>query len=169
MEPGIDQDDLLKFLNWWASNRKASFFLWEHCEIVSEAWLQSSYLLENFDADRSNYRTYLNSYLYSRVHWAYIKANQIQVVKRKGSPRKYIRWQGSIEALDKGELQRLIAVQDPEVKDQPFMLSMPDGYDDIGEYLRRGLNQRQIAFTLGVTESRISQKMKELRSKLGIR
>tara|TARA_R110001592_G_scaffold122620_1_gene329533 strand:+ start:433 stop:945 length:513 start_codon:yes stop_codon:yes gene_type:complete len=169
MESGIDEKDLVKFVHWWAYDRRNSFFLWEYKELVSETWLQSSYLLEAFDPVKSQYSTYLNAFLYSRVHWAYVKANQIQVVKKKGSPRKYIRKNRSIENLDRDEYDRLIAVEDPEPIDQPhFMISLPDGFNDIGEYLRRGLNQRQIAFSLGVTESRISQRMKEMRKKLGL-
>ena len=56
----------------------------------------------------------------------------------------------------------------PPLEEDVEVPLLPDEYEDIIELLKRGLNQKQISFVLGVTESRISQKMRQLRKQMNI-
>lgn len=158
MESKIRASELVNFCKRWSYSRRNSFYLWSIDEIVQEACLQSLYLLKKHDPEISPWSAYLSIYLYSRVHWAYVGANQIKVSKGKGKRRSYTRANhASIEAYK----HTLPAPMENE--EEVYMDSLPNGFEDLAEYLQRGLNQRQIAHVLGVTESRVSQRMSLLR------
>ena len=71
-----DVNDHLGFLNQWASEVKKAghFSLWEHDELVSQAYLTTHDLLTTrYKPERGTVITYLKNFLWPRVAYAYGK------------------------------------------------------------------------------------------------
>lgn len=66
------------FLTMWAydAHRKKRFPLWDKHEILSEAYIQTDRLLRSvYDPDKSTVVTFLKSFLWGAVHYAYWTSN----------------------------------------------------------------------------------------------
>ena len=66
------------FLTMWAydAHRKKRFPLWDKHEILSEAYIQTDRLLKSvYDPDKSTVVTFLKSFLWGAVHYAYWTSN----------------------------------------------------------------------------------------------
>ena len=159
-------DTLVGYAFWWAGKKLKNFKDWSFQELTSEVIVAFFKIKHRYDSSRGGITTFLNAHIYDPVFRSYAKQKEIKISRAGATyrgetrPRQYssitvpLTYEGfEIESIEE---------QEEEVK----VPLLPEGYEDIIELLKRGLTQRQIGFALGVTESRISQRMRQLRKEL---
>ena len=158
---------LIVYARWWANNKKDKFFHWTIGDVINEVIVAFFSIKHRYNPSRGSMNTFLNAHIWDPVFRSYCKQHGISISRpgqKRGQrmpARVYTnKWYPLPDDYDK-------AIAPPPEEDVEVPL-LPDEYEDIIELLKRGLNQKQISFVLGVTESRISQKMRQLRKQMNI-
>tara|TARA_R100000664_G_C2746551_1_gene134208 strand:+ start:688 stop:1221 length:534 start_codon:yes stop_codon:yes gene_type:complete len=159
-------DTLVSYAFWWAGNKLKNFKHWGLHELANEVILAFFKIKHRYDSSRGGITTFLNAHIYDPVFRSYAKQREIKIsrpgssLKKEQRPREYT--DRTVPLIYEGFEIEYVEEQKEEVE----VPLLPEGYEDIIELLKRGLTQRQIGFALGVTEGRISQRMRQLRKEL---
>lgn len=119
-------------------------------------------IAHRYDPERASLNTFLNASIWDVVFRSYAKQRDIEITRpgqKRGEPMPKRIYKSRLSFVQ--NYPETLKTDDDDVDVQ--LPDLPDGYDDITDLIQRGLTQRQIGFCLGVTESRISQRMRELR------
>ena len=157
---------LVGYAFWWATKKLKNFKDWGLHELTYEVILAFFKIIHRYDSSRGGLTTFLNAHIYDPVFRSYAEQREIKISRAgathrtKSKTREYSN--RTVPLIYEGFEIESIEEQEEEVK----VPLLPEGYEDIIELLKRGLTQRQIGFALGVTEGRISQRMRQLRKEL---
>ena len=152
MESRPLDDDLLRMLGRWCRDKCRSFPRWDYDEILNESYIACLHIHHRYRKDKGSYLSFLYNSLYCPVSRSYFKAFSITVNGKREGKRVYS--QRCFELRTQPE--------DAYIVDDPIEFTIPDK-DGMLNLLGRGLTQRQTASVLGLTESRISQRLRALR------
>tara|TARA_R110002020_G_scaffold215462_7_gene422709 strand:- start:8384 stop:8917 length:534 start_codon:yes stop_codon:yes gene_type:complete len=157
---------LVSYAFWWAAKKLRNFKHWSLHELANEVILAFFKIKHRYDSSRGAITTFLNAHIYDPVFRSYAEHREIKISRAGATnrnetrPREYS--DRTVPLIYEGFEIEYVEEQEEEVE----VPLLPEGYEDIIELLKRGLTQRQIGFALGVTEGRISQRMRQLRKEL---
>lgn len=156
---------LIVFARWWSKKNIRKFAQWDIDDIISEVIVGFFYVKHRYDPDRGSMNTFLKAHIWDPVFRSYARQFGIIVSRpgqKRGGPTVKRIYTTITQALpDKYDIE-----QEEEDEIDLEVPLLPEGYEDIIELLKQGFNQKQISFILGVTEGRISQRMRQLRKEL---
>jgi len=156
---------LIVFARWWSKKNIRKFSQWDIDDIISEVIVAFFHIKHRYDAGRGSMNTFLNAHIWDPVFRSYARQFGIIISRpgqKRGGPTVKRIYTTITQALpDKYDIEQ---VEEDEIDVEVPLL--PEGYEDIIELLKQGFNQKQISFILGVTEGRISQRMRQLRKEL---
>lgn len=157
-------EQLKTFSLWWAEQQLPKFKHWAYHELVNEVIVGYFAIRHRHDPSRGSINSFLKASIWDVVYRSYAEQRDIQITRLgqkrgKSVPRKYTQRLYFTDELPESTY---------EYEDEPdtVLPEIPQEYREITDLLQRGLTQRQVACSLGVTESRISQRMRELRKEL---
>lgn len=152
MESRAVRPDVFPMIVRWSCDKRRSFPRWELNEVISEAFLAVHQIEHRYEEKRGSYLAFLYSSLYCPVSRSYFKAFSITVNGKREGKRIYRQRWCQLESMPK----------DTYVVEDKVRVNLPD-HDGMLQLLARGLTARQTAAVIGVTESRISQRLRVLR------
>ena len=156
---------VINFGRYWASKYYRKFPNWTFDEIVNEVLIGYANIKHRYDAEKGYLIPFLNASIWDVVFRSYCKQRDI-VITRPGQ----VRGGQSVPRIYTPMVSRLpdhyqVATKKDKTIDV-VVPAIPIDFHDLAGLLSRGLNQRQIAIAMGLCESRISQRVKQLRAEL---
>lgn len=152
MESRKVRPGLLPMVIRWSCDKRDSFPKWELDEVIAEAFLAAHQIEHRYEEKRGSFIAFLYSSLYCPVSRSYFKAFSITVTGKREGKRIYRQRWSQLQGTPK----------DTYVPKDKVRITWHDE-DGMLQLLARGFTARQTAAIIGVTESRISQRLRVLR------
>ncbi len=158
-------DTVINFGRYWASKYLRKFPNWSFDEIVNEVVIGYANIRHRYDAEKGSLNTFLKASIWDQVFRSYCRQRDI-VISRPGQ----LRGGPTVQRVYTPMTTRLSDKYDVPMKehqsDDVRLPAIPIDFHDLAGLLARGLTQRQAGYAMGLCESRISQRVKQLRAEL---
>lgn len=156
MEPGqVEPDRLAYILRKWCNNKREFFYRWEFNELYNEAFIAAHHIAHRYNPTKGSYAAFLFTSLYCPVSRSYFKHTCTQCSQpRSGGVRVYRTREFTVDELPE------VPWYDTHDEHQGML---NETHPDWMHLIARGLTQRQVGRVVQVSESRISQRLKQAR------
>lgn len=159
MESRTLDDRIVELAGKWSYMKRGHFPRWDYHELLSEAYIAAKTIGHRYEEGRAAYTTFLWSHLFCPVSRSYYKAFSVTVTRENRTGKRLYRhrWRELPEDYDHPQ------------SIEPEQVELNLGIDhetDLLYMLGVGMNQKQIAYALGLSEGRISQRVRRVREEL---
>tara|TARA_R110002020_G_scaffold324455_1_gene540147 strand:- start:317 stop:808 length:492 start_codon:yes stop_codon:yes gene_type:complete len=161
MEATVDPDHLAEETRIWTAIRLAFFPVWQFEDIWCEAYVQAHGIIRLWDQDRGPLNLFLRIRLFECVWPSYLRDQGRRPIRKQTNGK----WSRRTSVLLAESLGWRDIPYTPRPKPEMPKGLKPDEQRTFN-HMMRGLNQQQVAYAEGISESAISQRLKRMRSRL---